>query len=1124
MTVTAERPLTLAELQRLLTAADPAALLIKPRLLRRVIRRHGRAPGVGLLLPHTHSYVLDSAALLALIERDELGLSPDQSLPATVVLLPRPEPEDLAAGAGAILVRCWRGLFHARIHLAFGQKTADGKLTEADLRRRIERIGQTEFDEIRTVLRQEKALLPPGDDRTVYTEFVAVALELRFFDPAALHLYFPAIADWKGVNELLAEDVDAEALFTATRLHGAPDPAPAAEHQDNDAEPVPAEGQAASTESPTEMGGQAAEAAGRGNLVRAALLRARAVPQPASPEAVETAARPELDQLVERLQQALRLDEASAAALRQALPPLLTVAGGGWSVEARLLYDLQKACVDEERGIFGVHLLGWALSLGRRPLKRPRPGERAVLVFRHVRAAARKAARVRLAQPERRRLAKVLSTVLHECATRLRAYFRPLLANSLEKVGLTPVNLPECVARDKLIEELLDHIVTRGFLTLSGVRDALSRNQLKLPDLSGPGELVSGDPLLRLNRELAGALDGAYRPGEVYLRGLQRVSSLAFGTVSGRLLVRFLLLPFGVAFVALRGADLLAEEVDKLVKWLSGHPVSGHHHPTHLAMPWSIGALSVFLLLLFNVAVFREKVFLGLRAFGRGLRAVLIYAPAWLIHHPAVRAVLTSWPVPFFRRHLLAPLVLAGATAALLAIFGADTLTIAWGSATVFVVVLAFLGSRLGRDVQEITVDRFVRFWQRVTTDFIPGLFRWVMLLSRRLLEGIDRLLYTVDEWLRFRQGESRLALMLKGIAGMIWGAFAYVVRIYTNLLVEPTVNPIKHFPVVTVGHKLMLPFLVVLFEFLKSELSFLGPVLGTGFVAVTIFFLPGIFGFMVWEFKENWKLYQANRPAALRPVVIGSHGETMLRLLRPGFHSGTVPKLFAKLRKAERRGSERRARRSYEGLHHVAESIHHFVEREFLHLLAHSKAWGGLRLELHEVELATNRVRLELACPELSAETVSVLFDHHVGWLVAGVRGPGWLPRLSEAQRHAFTTALAGLYKLAGVDLTREQIAAAFAPAVPSYCITERGLVAWQDADGKTQAVYPLSDGAELRPLPERGGSATDLPVLERTRLLFRATPVLWQGWVAAWQRDQAGAGAPEVSAGARVLPEATE
>ena len=42
------------------------------------------------------------------------------------------------------------------------------------------------------------------------------------------------------------------------------------------------------------------------------------------------------------------------------------------------------------------------------------------------------------------------------------------------------------------------------------------------------------------------------------------------------------------------------------------------------------------------------------------------------------------------------------------------------------------------------------------------------------------------------------------------------------------------------------------------------------------------------------------------RRSIIGHHGETMARLLRPGFHSGTLPKRFAKLRRAERKAREK--------------------------------------------------------------------------------------------------------------------------------------------------------------------------------------------------------------------------
>ena len=46
-------------------------------------------------------------------------------------------------------------------------------------------------------------------------------------------------------------------------------------------------------------------------------------------------------------------------------------------------------------------------------------------------------------------------------------------------------------------------------------------------------------------------LDGVYRRGEFYLRWMQRLSSLGFGTGVGRFLTRFAVVPFGGAFVTL---------------------------------------------------------------------------------------------------------------------------------------------------------------------------------------------------------------------------------------------------------------------------------------------------------------------------------------------------------------------------------------------------------------------------------------------------------------------------------------------------------------------------------------------------------------------------------------------
>ena len=76
----------------------------------------------------------------------------------------------------------------------------------------------------------------------------------------------------------------------------------------------------------------------------------------------------------------------------------------------------------------------------------------------------------------------------------------------------------------------------------------------------------------------------------------------------------------------------------------------------------------------------------------------------------------------------------------------------------------------------------------------------------KTFLETVERLMYGVDEWLRFKSGDSRFFFAMKAVLGLAWSAVAYVLRFCVNLLIEPQINPIKHFPVVTVSHKLLLP------------------------------------------------------------------------------------------------------------------------------------------------------------------------------------------------------------------------------------------------------------------------------------------------------------------------------
>jgi hypothetical protein len=481
---------------------------------------------------------------------------------------------------------------------------------------------------------------------------------------------------------------------------------------------------------------------------------------------------------------------------------------------------------------------------------------------------------------------------------------------------------------------------------------------------------------------------------------------------------------------------------------------------------------------------------------------MLFDIPAAFFRLPAVTAFFQSTPMMFFRRRLLIPLALAGVALLVCSYIGVpgpfDDLA-AFG--ITFILAFTLLGSRWGRFAEEAATDWVARNWYWLRVDLLPGLVGLIIFAFKEAMDRIERVLYTVDESLRFRPGDSKLALVYKPILGLCWFLFTYVVRVVINLFVEPTVNPIKHFPAVTVGAKIILPFY---FAWTHAWIDLFVPYVGHTFahiLANLLFILiPGICGFAVWEFKENWKLYRANRRSLLRPVMIGHHGETMLRFMKPGFHSGTLPKLFARLRRAERRGDGRKSHKLHEQLHHAAESIRHFVEREMLFLLETSKHWGGVKLQIGEVKLATNRIRVELRCPDLDETGLWLLFEERSGWLETAVQKPGWLWKLNSGQLAAFQTALAGLYKLAGAHLVREQVEQCL-PSGTAYRIDPRGLVLCHGGDFGKEVVHSLVSTPEVPNL-----SANGCEVIPLDRLLYDRSPLTWDDWVLAWEEDREG------------------
>ena len=217
--------ISLPQLERAIGSVEPAARLVLPRLLRRVVRLHTSLHGLGFRVPHSKTYVIPRTALLALIadfraDREEIGFGPTEELPERVILLERPNAEILDQWPrGEVLLYYWELLFHARVHEAF-----DCLAEQPHIEARLAALGSLEFDEIRNVLGQERFLLPPCDDASTYIEFAAVYLGIRYFQPFLMASFFPALESLEKVDAILALDIAAEEILDATRLPGTPQP------------------------------------------------------------------------------------------------------------------------------------------------------------------------------------------------------------------------------------------------------------------------------------------------------------------------------------------------------------------------------------------------------------------------------------------------------------------------------------------------------------------------------------------------------------------------------------------------------------------------------------------------------------------------------------------------------------------------------------------------------------------------------------------------------------------------------------------------------------------------------------------------------------------------------------
>lgn len=1101
--------MTLAELQQILTAADPAAVLVSSRVLDRVIQEVCGLQGLIWVIPHRDCFVVDRHILFRFVEQDDLILESHQPLPPQVILLARPTAEELSGEEiSRTLLKFWRRLFHANVHLVLQDRFEQGLLTEAGIQDRIEKLGRPEFEELKAVLTQDN-LLPQGSsacDKVVFIEFAAVFLELTFFASQLLPIFFPAIRDFNAVSHLLQQDLEAQTLFERTRLSKASD-------QEN-----------SSSESSHELHEfywklmrNANHASKAGDRVRSAIIRTRAarVAPAALTPGTRATAEADLKQLTKRLEEPFGFTEEQSEELLKDLKKLLDKADQGpMPVEAAFLYDLQKVCLDHEKEIYTLDLVHWVLSIGKRPIKRPLPSQRMVRIIRHLGSALQKLTICRLSDEDRKHLTYLLQFALQKAEQRLRERFRPVLIAVMEDVGLTPTNPPERTAFYKMIEEFLDRIIDSGFVTFGDLRDSISRNQLKMPDLSNPQELVRGDPLLRLDRRLATLLDGVYRPSEIYMRWLEKGTSLGFGTKLGRFITHTFIFPFSAAFVLLECLHFISKKIHgpslddqgSLVGWgISGLITDPSFLGSTVVLSWVL--LGVFFLGCFYSEPFRLKCLRLGKSTALLVKTAIIDFPFFIITMPTLQRIFASWPVQLSYWYILKPGLLSGILWLIFPFLFNTLLSVI----ICFLIINVLINSHTGLLLGESLLQGLFFLVQMIRSGLLLGLYNFIVALFKKITHFVEYLLFSVDEWLRFRKGESEFSLFLRTMLSTLWFPISFILRFYWIVLIEPMVNPIK-MPICLIAGKLFFPFYLPLQREATALLSpILGPVLGETIALVTVFLLPDLCGFLIWEFKENWSLYRANRPVYLQPVRIGHHGETLRGLLQPGFHSGTIPNLFDRLRRTEKSSSRLgnwRVLRSYrQSLENIKNDIKKFVTREMIALLNQSSSWALNPLKVGEVQLATKRIEVELLHERFLFQPLWITFELRSKWLTAQIRKPGWLLSLPPESFWVFLASLAYLFKAAGIDLIHEQIQNVLPKTISFFDITPTGLLVGINNSLPEFVHYDFQPiNGSLIPRRISGEANLEWPLLKPNQIIFASKKLKWEQLVEAWNEKNAG------------------
>ncbi len=1138
------------KLDEILEAADPGAVLVNRTVLDRLLLIQWKQPPLVGQVPRRDFVVMDRQVLVNRVDSTELLIPSDRNLPRNVLVLERPGEEGLGIlrksdpfgprsfgpsdalntfdsdehevrrRQRTVLLEVWKRLFLAMVDRALLEGGNASPEADKDQARPLVRLGALipegtiEFDEVSRVLAREKCVLPDSSYPMILREFALVFLGLRCFSPQATGYWFPtlSLAKQDEIYAALGEEIPVEELLNQSRL--APWLEAASDEDDLQSE---------ANQYFIRLQRLADQSLEKGNLVDAAILRVRASrvapAHKSNPARIMACAH--LRQMVRVIHQRLGLDENQIDEATAVLDPLLEKADQGYkNREEKLLRELENIYEDVISPPQTLDLMGWILSGGTSRLRRPRILVDVIRATRFLRLAQQHLTFTRIDNPARQSVEGLLRTARMVNETEVRSQIGPVLYEALHDAGFAPPSQLGQLALGQIVETLIDRILEQGFLTFQNLRDTLAVSPVKMPDLATFAQWVRGDELLRLDRRLSTLLEGVYQPSELYGAMLERATAASFGTALGRFISLFVLFPYLTAFV-------VVAFIYHLFKTLEHNNLGPQTPDRDMAELWVISAAVGTGVLVF-IARPRVRLMAG-HILGRTVdfltwafwdlprrvssseivQSVVLEPLSWVLSY-GVKPVLASLGMRYFQ-----PLwfeEIAG--------------WILW-----FVIFNVLLNMRPGLMAGALIIRSLKKVFSHLGNGLLSGAVLLWQGILKKMLTGIDGMILLVEEWISVRQKDEGLWITLQALLQSLWFPLGYTLRFSFMVVIEPFLNPVK-LPVCFVAMKIFYPVVgPPLHLTLDGTFNFF---LVEALVWVIDFIIPGAFGFFFWEFRENWRLYEANRPIRMPPAMVGPQGETLRELLEPGFHAGTIPAVYRRLRKAcdlrATRTDLRLERACLREIGEISEDLARLTRRQFCDILDRCVAWQNLMADVAPTRglsldgspgvpstgftvrppvLATNRIILLLDWfhpgKNPANEPLSIDIKFMVGRLFVRVDNPSWLARIPAEGTRSLTASLAWFFTQMGIGVSNEHLNAGLPKGFCRASIVDRAITLFPAESSDTATPPPARlriDWSGEKIFPIRRDSRIPKPIPAET-MIFGSVQMGWTDFVGWFEAE---------------------